>query len=81
MNLTLSIDDRLLERTRKRASEMGTTVNQMVRDYFKTVVGEEDLEATLAFLKQTAGQGKPDPDWKWNREETYEERFSHYGKS
>ncbi len=80
-NLTLSIDDQLLERTRQRASEMGTTVNQMVRDYFKSVVGNDDVDSAIAFLRQTAGQGNPDPDWKWNREEIYEERFRNYGKS
>ena len=81
MNLTLSIDDQLLEKTRKRAAEMGTTVNQMVRDYFRSVVCEEDVDSAIAFLKETAGQGRPDPDWKWNREEIYEERLSRYGKS
>jgi len=81
MNLTLSIDEQLLEKTRKRAAEMGTTVNQMVRDYFKTVVGGDDIEASLKFLEQTAGQGKPDSDWKWNRDDIYEERLGRYGRS
>jgi uncharacterized protein DUF6364 len=81
MNLTLSIDDQLLEKTRKRASEMGTTVNQMVRDYFKTVVGEDNLEADIALFRQTSGLGKPDPDYRFNREEIYEERLANYGKS
>jgi len=80
VNLTLSIDDQLLERTRKRASEMGTTVNQMVRDYFQTVVGEEDVEAEIAEFKRTSGQGNPG-EWKWNRDEIYEDRLSRYGKS
>jgi len=81
MNLTLSIDDQLLEKARKRASEMGTTVNQMVRDYFKSVVYEEDVAPAIAFLQETAGRGDPDPGWKWNREEIYEERLGRYGKS
>ena len=81
MNLTLSIDDELLEKTRKRASEMGTSVNQMVRDYFKTVVGEDNLEADIALFRQTSGLGKPDPDYRFNREEIYEERLANYGKS
>jgi hypothetical protein len=80
-NLTLAIDDQLLEKTRRRAAEMGTSVNQMVRDHFQAVVGEDDLESAIAFLKETSGQGKPDPDYKWNREEIYEERLSRYGKS
>jgi len=80
-NLTLAIDDQLLEKTRRRAAELGTSVNQMVRDHFQAVVGEDDMESAIAFLKATSGQGKPDPDYKWNRDEIYEERFSRYGKS
>ena len=60
---------------------MGTTVNQMVRDYFKTVVGEDNLEADIALFRQTSGLGKPDPDYRFNREEIYEERLANYGKS
>jgi len=81
MNVTLSIDDQLLEKARKHASATGTSVNQMVRDYLKSVVGEDDIEAQIAFLNETSGRGNPDPDWKWNREEIYEERMSNYGKS
>jgi hypothetical protein len=81
MNLTLSIDDQLLEKARKRTSEMGTTVNQYVRDTLRNLVGEEDIEAELAFFRQTSGQGKPDADWKFNREEMYDERFRGYGNS
>jgi hypothetical protein len=80
MNLTLSIDDQLLEKTRKRAAEMGTSVNQMVRDYFASITGEDNLEADIAVFRQTSGQGKPDPGYKFNRDEIYEERFRNYGK-
>jgi antitoxin component of RelBE/YafQ-DinJ toxin-antitoxin module len=81
MNLTLSIEDELLEKARKRAAEMGTTVNQYVRDTLRNFVGEDDIEAELAFFKQTSGKGKPDADWKFNREEMYDERFRSYGQS
>jgi hypothetical protein len=60
---------------------MGTTVNQIVRDYLKTVAGEEDVEAQIAEFRRTSGQGNPPSDWKFNREEMYEERFSRYGRS
>jgi len=80
-NLTLAIDDQLLEKTRRRAAEMGTSVNQMVRDHFQAVVGEDNLEADIALFRQTSGLGKPDPDYRFNREEMYEERLANYGKS
>jgi hypothetical protein len=81
-NLTLSVDSQLLEKARKRTSEMGTSVNQYVRDALQSLVGEkdEDLEADIAEFIRTSGQGKPDPDWKFNREEMYDERFKNYGK-
>jgi len=82
-NVTLSIDADLLAKARKRAGEMGTTVNQLVRDQLATFVGEDDLDAVIAEFRRTSGQGNPDPDWKFNREEMYDERFSesNYGKS
>jgi hypothetical protein len=80
-NLTLAVDDQLLEKTRRRAAEMGTSVNQMVRDHFQAIVGEDNLEADIALLRQTSGLGKPDPDYRFNREEIYEERLANYGKS
>jgi len=79
-NVTLSVDSDLLARARKRASEMGTTVNQLFRDHLQSLVGEDDLEAAIAEFKRTSGQGRPDPDWKFNREEIYDERLRSYGK-
>jgi uncharacterized protein DUF6364 len=79
MNVTLSIDDQLLEKARRHASATGTSVNQMVRDYLKSVVGEDDIEADIALLKETSGRGDSG-GWKWNRDEIYEERLGRYGK-
>jgi hypothetical protein len=80
MNLTLSIDEQLLEKARKRTSEMGTTVNQFVRDRLAELAGEQDLETSIARFLELSGQGDSN-GWKWNRDEIYEERLGHYGKS
>ena len=80
MNLTLSIDDQLLEKARKRAGEMGTTVNQLVRDHLRSFAGDVDRDMLLEEFRRTSGLGNPDPDWKWNRDEIYEERMKNYGK-
>jgi len=80
MNITLSIDDQLLERARKRASEMGTTVNQYVRDRLSELAGEEDIDAQIARFRELSGRGDSS-GWTWNREEIYEERLGRYGKS
>jgi hypothetical protein len=50
-NLTLSIDDRLLERTREKLRATGKTVNQEIRERFLRIVGDDDLLASdLEFL-------------------------------
>jgi len=81
MNLTLSVDEKLVEKARKRASEMGTTVNQLVREHLQSIVGEDDIEADIARFRELSGLGKPDAGWKFNRDEIYEERLGRYGKS
>lgn len=74
-NLTLSLDERLLERTREKLRAAGKTANEEIRDHFRRIVGDdEQLEADIAFLQQTAGCGNP-KGWKFNRDETYEERL------
>ena len=80
MNLTLSIDDQLLEKARKRTSEMGTTVNQYVRDRLAELAGEEDIESSVARFHELSGKGDSN-GWKWNRDEIYEERLGRHGES
>jgi hypothetical protein len=80
MNLTLSIDEQLLEKARKRTGEMGTTVNQYVRDCLAELAGEENIDARIARFRELSGMGDSN-GWKWNREEIYEERLGRYGKS
>ena len=73
-NLTLSLDEQLLEQAREKFRASGKTVNEAVREYFKQVVGgDEQLERDLEFLEKTAGLGNSN-GWKFNREELYERR-------
>lgn len=51
MNLTLSIDAGLLKEARKAALDMDTTVNALVRDYLKDLVGKKRREKE-AFLDE-----------------------------
>ena len=73
MNITLSIDEKLLERAREKLRATGKTVNQEIREHLQHIVGDGDLERDLEFLEKTAGQGNSG-GWKWNREELYERR-------
>lgn len=73
MNITLSIDEKLLQQAREKLRATGKTVNQEIRDHLLHIVGDDSLEHDLEFLERTAGQGNSN-GWKWNREELYERR-------
>ena len=75
MNITLSIDEQVVERAREKLRAMGKSLNQEIRDHLRQVVGDEDIEAEIEFFVRTSGQGKPDPGWQWNRDEIYEDRL------
>jgi len=77
MNITLSIDEQLAERAREKLRAVGKSLNQEIREHLQHLAGDDDLELErdLEFLKKTSGLGKPDANWKWNREDVYEERL------
>ena len=44
MNVTLSIDEQLVARARKKAEAMGKSLNQAIRDYLQRLAGGDDPE-------------------------------------
>lgn len=76
MNVTLSIDDDVIREARRRAEAMGTSVNQLVRDYLDQFVGKRDPAAAAAELERLWAQGTGDSHgWKFNREEIHDRNF------
>jgi hypothetical protein len=75
MNITLSIDEQLVERAREKLRPMGKSLNQEIREHLQHVAGDDDLERDLEFLEKTSGLGKPEANWKFNRDDVYEERL------
>jgi hypothetical protein len=77
-NITLAIDEELLGKARDYADRKGTTVNALVRELLGETIDQDKRreEARRGLLelmdKSTARLG---PDYKWNREEIYEERM------
>jgi hypothetical protein len=73
MNVTVSIDDDVVHEARRRAEAMGTSVNQLVRDYLEQFTGKADLKAAAAEFERLsrASQGSS-KGWKFNREELHE---------
>ena len=73
MNVTLSIDDDVLQRARSKAEIMGTSVNQLIRDYLEQWSGKVDLEADAAEFERLSRLARGDSrGWKFNREELHE---------
>jgi hypothetical protein len=72
MNLTLSIDERLIRRARRSAAAMGKSVNQLVREYLESLTEQgnaDDFERELAELSSRAGGQRR--GWRFNREEAH----------
>jgi replicative DNA helicase len=71
MNVTLSIDEQLVARARKKAEAMGKSLNQMVRDYLQKLAGGDDPERSIEEFKQLSGRGHS-RGWRFNRNEIHE---------
>jgi hypothetical protein len=78
MNLTLSVDDKLIERAREVARQRGTSLNALIRDYIEGLVGKiagDDIlsEFEAMWAEPGSSGGKP-----FTREELYDERLNRY---
>ncbi|HEX3525551.1 MAG TPA: DUF6364 family protein [Thermoanaerobaculia bacterium] len=73
MNLTLSIDEHLVQQARKMAETRGTSLNQLIRDYLTDLTSQSDAKAEVEELRRLSldGQGHSQ-GWKFNREEIHE---------
>ena len=75
VNITLSADEKIIERARKAAQSMGKSLNQAVRDYLEQLAaGEEGLDAELEALRSMAGRGNSGGE-RIRRDELYAERL------
>ena len=81
-NITLAIDDALLDKVQVLAAMKRTSVNEMVRGFLTRLVEEEAEydEATEALLKLARESQGRMGDWRPTREETYsgEPRFDRW---
>lgn len=73
MNLTLSIEDRLVLQARKMAEARGISLNQLIRDYLEDLTSQSDPEAEIEELRRLSldGRGRSQ-GWKLNRDEIHE---------
>jgi len=47
MNVTLSVDEQLLDRARQKAEILGKSLNQLIRDYLQTLAGVDDPDRSI----------------------------------
>ena len=71
MNLTLSIDEQIVARARKKADALGKSLNQLIRDYLQKLAGSDDPERSIEELKRLSGSGHS-RGWHLNRNEIHE---------
>jgi hypothetical protein len=78
VNLTLSVEDRLVERAREVARQQGTSLNALIRDYLEGLTGQLGGDEILTEFEAMWAEpgnsgGKP-----FKREELYDERLNRY---
>jgi hypothetical protein len=71
MNVTLSIDDHVVRRARKKAEAIGKSLNQLIRDYLQSIAGGNDPERSIEEFQRLSGQGDS-RGWHFNRDEIHE---------
>lgn len=74
MNLTLSLDRELLEKSREAAKRQHTSVNNLVREYLRNLVNETDAESAAEEFAEIARDsgGRSDEGWKFSRDGIYD---------
>jgi hypothetical protein len=73
MNVTLSVEDEIILRARRRAEALGTSVNQLMREYLEQLAGKSDPNEDAAEFERLSRLANGDSrGWKFNREELHE---------
>lgn len=72
MNVTFSIDERVIADARRIAASRGTSLNQLVRDYLHDLTRTDDAEAVVARLDALWAEETYRSECSWTREEVHE---------
>lgn len=70
MNVTLSIDEHVVARARKRAEALGKSLNQLIRDYLQ-MLADDDPERSIEEFRRFSGRGNS-RGWRFNRDEIHD---------
>ena len=72
MNVTLSVDARVVAEARRIAAARGTTLNQMVRDYLHDLTRHDHVDAAVNQLEEMWSQSTGRSRDAWTRDELHE---------
>jgi hypothetical protein len=75
-NITLAVDEKMVERARQVARQQGTSLNALIREYIERLAGERSGAQVVADLKRMWKQGGGRSGGrKFKRDELYEDRI------
>lgn len=73
MNITLSVEDEVVRRARHTAQSMGTSLNQVIRDYLEELAGRSSAQDEVSEVRElSARSGGRSRGWKFDRQEIHE---------
>ena len=73
MNITLSIDEKLVERARRLAAAHGTSLNQMIRRLLEEATAASSVDQLVGELEELWATDEGDSGGQtWNRDELYD---------
>ena len=72
VNVTLSIDNRVVAAARRIAATRGTSLNQLIRDYLEELTRVNDGEAALDQLDAMWAENAYRSSGPWTREQLHE---------
>ena len=76
MNITLSVEDRVVAEARRIAATRGTSMNQLVRDFLNDLTRQQDVESVVAELRESWAKENYRSEGPWTREELYDNERS-----
>jgi hypothetical protein len=71
MNITLSVDEKIVVEARKVAASMGKSLNELIREDLERLTRKHRRDSDLNEFKNLSGQGNS-RGWEFNREELHE---------
>jgi hypothetical protein len=73
VNVTLSIEDKLVRRAREVARRRGMSLNQLIRDFLEEATSDSDPGRVAAELERLWSEDEgASGGWEWNREEIHD---------